>query len=301
MALGGRVARRRPKYELWIGLLVIIASIMTLWGYYWLTGLPLGERAYSVHVIMADAGGLGKGDRIHMVGVEVGAVSLVEIEGPERVLVRLRLHRGLELPRDSRAVLQSVGVFGDVIVQLRPGSSTELAVDGDTIGLGTMTSLFDLAGDLGDQAEQALRRINVLLADTTIDQVHGAVAGLPGTVRSLERLARNGGAEFEALSRSLRETADALRDAVGDANVEQLISDLEDTAAKLSETADAFQEAAESLKSITEKIDRGDGTLGLMVNDPGLYEDLRSAVQNVDALTQDIMQNPGRYIKISVF
>jgi phospholipid/cholesterol/gamma-HCH transport system substrate-binding protein len=120
-------------------------------------------------------------------------------------------------------------------------------------------------------------------------------------VRSLERLARNGGAEFEALSVSLRETADALRDAVGDANVEQLIADLEDTAAKLSETADSFKESAESLKSIAEKIDRGEGTLGLMVNDPGLYEDLRAAVQNLDKLTLDLMQNPGRYLKISVF
>jgi phospholipid/cholesterol/gamma-HCH transport system substrate-binding protein len=280
---------------------VIIASIVTLWGYFWLTGLPLGERAYNVHVVMPNAGGLGKGDRIHMVGVEVGAVSAVDLEGPSRVLVRLRLHRGLQLPRDSRAVLQSVGVFGDVIVELMPGSSPELAVEGDTIALGTASSLFDLAGDLGDQAGQVLGQINQLLADTTIDQVHGAVAGLPGTVRSLERLARNGGAEFEALSVSLRETADALRDAVGDANVEQLIADLEDTAAKLSETADSFKESAESLKSIAEKIDRGEGTLGLMVNDPGLYEDLRAAVQNLDKLTLDLMQNPGRYLKISVF
>ncbi len=295
------MARRRPKYELWIGLLVIIASIVTLWGYFWLTGLPLGQRVYSVHVVMPNAGGLGKGGRIQMVGVEVGAVSSVQLVGSQRVVVRLRLHRSLELPRDSRAVLRSVGVFGDVIVELLPGSSSDLAVEGDTIALGTASSLFDLAGDLGDQAGQVLAQINQLLADTTIDQVHGAVAGLPGTVRSLERLARNGGAEFEALSVSLRETADALRDAVGDANVEQLIADLEDTAAKLSETADSFKESAESFASIAEKIDRGEGTLGLMVNDPGLYEDLRAAVQNLDALTLDLMQNPGRYLKISVF
>ncbi|HSG82857.1 MAG TPA: MlaD family protein, partial [Gemmatimonadota bacterium] len=261
----------------------------------------LGERTFSVVVVMPDAGGLGKGDRIHMVGVEVGAVSSVELEGPNRVTARLRLHRGLQLPRDSRAILQTVGVFGDVIVTLQPGESREFAVNGDTISLGTSSSLFDLAGDLGDQAEQVLQQVNQLLADSTIDQVHGAVAGLPGTVRSLERLAREGGSEFEALSVSLRETAETLRQAVGNANVEQLIADLEDTAAKLSETADSFKESAESLASIADKIDRGEGTLGLMVNDRGLYDDLRSAVQNVDALTQDLMQNPGRYIKISVF
>lgn len=295
------MARRRRKYELWIGLLVIVASALLIWGYFWLTGQPLGERGYHVVVTMPNAGGLDRGDRVTMSGVEVGVVRSIELAGPSRVVARLWVQHDVELPRDSRALLQSVGVFGDVIVSLQPGTASDLAEEGDTLALGSAASLLDLAGDLGDQAQQVLRQVNQLLADSTIDDVHGTVASLPGTVRSLERLTREGGAEFEALSRSLRETAETLRGAVGDANIEGLIADLESTAAKLSETADSFQASAESLASIAAKIDRGEGTLGLLVNDPGLYEDLRAATQNVSSLTEDIRLNPGRYIKISVF
>ncbi|KPK65807.1 MAG: hypothetical protein AMS21_03795, partial [Gemmatimonas sp. SG8_38_2] len=76
---------------------------------------------------------------------------------------------------------------------------------------------------------------------------------------------------------------------------------LEEIAGKLSETADVLQATAESGSSVMEKIDAGEGTLGLLVNDPGLYEDLRSATQSLNSLTQDIMQNPGRYMKLSIF
>ncbi|NIR42819.1 MAG: MCE family protein [Gemmatimonadetes bacterium] len=295
------MARRRRKYELWIGLLVLVASALLIWGYFWLTGQPLGERGYTVVVEMPNAGGLEKGDIVSMSGVDVGVVRSVQLAGPNHVVARLWLQRDVELPRDSRAVLQSAGVFGDVLVSLRPGSASELAADGDTLAFATAPSLLDVAGDLGDQAEQALRQVNALLADSTVEDVHGAVAALPGTIRGLERLAREGGSEFEELSRSLRETAETLRGAVGNANVEKLIADLEDTAAKLSETADSFLDSAESLASIAAKIDSGEGTLGLLVNDPGLYEDLRAATRNVSSLTEDIRLNPGRYIKISVF
>lgn len=287
--------------ELWLGLLVLVSAAVLTWGYYWLTGQPLGERGYTVVTVMSDAGGLNRGARVHMSGVEVGVVRSVELVSTDRIIVRLWLQRGVEVPRDSRVMLESVGVFGDKILVLQAGRSGTLAVDGDTLAVGTASSLMDLAGDLGDQADQVLRRVNMLLSDSTIDQVHGAVSSLPGTIRGLEKLAREGGSEFEALSRSLRETAESLRRAVDGAELDALISDLEATASKLSETADSFKESAESLASIAGKIDRGEGTLGLMVNDPGLYEDLQSAVRSIDSLTQDIMLNPGRYIKVSVF
>ncbi len=79
------------------------------------------------------------------------------------------------------------------------------------------------------------------------------------------------------------------------------MADLRTTAATLSETADVMLETAESLASVTDKIDRGQGTLGLLVNDPGLYEDLRSATRSLGSLTQDIQQNPGRYLKLAIF
>ncbi|NIN73561.1 MAG: MCE family protein [Gemmatimonadetes bacterium] len=297
------MARRskRQKTEIWIGLLAIVCSIILGWGYFWLTGQPLGERGYTVTAILEDAGGLERGDRVHMSGVEVGVVRSVRLEAADRIVVQLWLHRDLRIPQDSRALLQAVGVFGDVIVALEPGSSETTASSGDTLVFGRAPSLMDLAGDLGEQAEALLIKVDRLLADSTIDQVHGGVAALPGTVRGLERLVSESSDEFAALGQSLRATADELQGTLEGAEIEELVADMRELATTASETAASLRQSAESLRSIADKIDRGEGTLGLLVNDPGLYEDLRAAAQNAALLARDIRENPARYLKVSVF
>ncbi len=295
------MARRKQKLELWLGLLVIVSAVVVMWGYFWLTGQPLGERGYTVYVTLPNAEGVERGDRVKLSGVEVGVVRSVDLVASDRVLVRLWLHRDLQLPADSRALLQSVGVFGDVIVVLRPGSTTDLATDGDTLAVGRSSSLMDLAGDLGDRADAVLQQIQRLLADTAIDNVHGSLSSLQSAVRQMERLLRENGDDFAELSRSLRLTAETLRDKISGVEVEQTAADLEATAASMAETSEILRRSAESLESIAAKIDAGEGTLGLLVNEPGLYEDLQAATKNISALAEDIRLNPGRYIKVSVF
>lgn len=293
--------RRRQRAEIWLGLLVIVAAVLLTWGYFWLTGQPLGERGYDVVVVLRDAEGLERGDRVQLAGVEVGSVRTVRLITAEQVAVTLFIQRDVRLPRDTRALLQSVGVFGDQVIQLQPGTSATLAANGDTLATGTSTGLIELASAIGDEARTLLVQLERLLADTTIDQLHGSVAALPGTMRGLERLVRENGDEFAAMSRNLRQTAETLNQAMSGADVDEAVADLRATAATLSETADVMLETAESLASVTDKIDRGQGTLGLLVNDPGLYEDLRSTTRSLGSLSQDIQQNPGRYLKLAIF
>ena len=293
--------RRSKKLELWIGLLAIVATVVTFWGYYWLTGQPLGERGYHVYAELPNASGLSRGSQVQMSGVEVGVVRDVELIGPGRVVVRVWIQRSLQIPSDSEILVQSVGVFGDKIVLLEPGSAAEPAADGDTLGVAVSSGLMDLAGELGTKAETLLGQLDKLMADSTIDQVHGTVAALPGTVRGVERLVRENSGEFAALSRSLRETAESLNSRLTSDELDQALADIEATAARLAEVSEDFKDVADRLASIAEKIDTGEGTLGLMVNDSALYYDLRDATRSLTSLTQDIRQNPGRYIKLSVF
>jgi phospholipid/cholesterol/gamma-HCH transport system substrate-binding protein len=296
------VARsRRKKLELWIGLLVIISAVLLTWGYFWLTGQPLGERHYAVYVVLPNAQGLERGDRIHLSGVEVGVVRSVNLVAAERIVVSLLIQRNVQIPKDSRVLLQSIGVFGDQLVVVDPGVSPTFAASGDTLALGTTTGLMDLAGEIGDQANDLLAKLDRLMADSTIDQVHGTVAALPGTVREMESLIRDNSDNLAALSRSLRQTAETLNSTLEGADVDKMVADIEAAAASFSETAEVLNETAESIASIAEKVDSGEGTLGLLVNDPGLYDDLRSATQSLNSLTQDLMQNPGRYLKLSIF
>lgn len=293
--------RSRQRFEIWLGLLAIVSAVVLFWGYFWLTGQPLGERGYHVMVVLPDAEGLTKGSRVQMAGVEVGVVRSVQLVESKRVVIRLWVQRSVQFPSDSRALLQSVGVFGDQIVMLMPGSSTRLAADGDTLDASVASGLTDMAAELGEDAEALLGQLERLLADSTIDQVHGTVAALPGTVRGVERLVRENSDEFAAMSRSLRQTAETLNNTLESAEVDSTLADIRASAANMSETSKTLRDLADRLASIAEKIDNGEGTVGLMVNDSGLYYDLRDATQSLASLTEDIRLNPGRYLKLAIF
>lgn len=293
--------RRSKKLELWIGLFVIVSAVVLTWGYYWLTGQPLGERGYTVYAVLDHSGGLERGDRVNLSGVEVGVVRSVHLQTAERIVLSLWLRRDLELPVDSKVLVESAGFFGDVLVILRPGTSQTLAADGDTLAAGVATGLIDVASDLGTRADAVLVQVQSLLADTAIADVHGSLASLRRALAELEQLLRENGGEFAALSRSLRQTSEELQGKLEGIELQQTMADIEATAARMSETAVTLQESAESISSVLAKIDSGEGTVGLLVNDPGLYQDLRSAAQSLSSLTADIQQNPGRYLKLSIF
>lgn len=292
---------RGRRAEIWLGLLVIVSAVLLTWGYFWLTGQPLGKRGYSAVVVLPDAGGLSDGDLVMLSGVEVGHVRHVELLGPGTVAVTLFVERGVRVPRDSRAVLQGVGLLGDKVIELRAGEADVALADGDTLEVGQTTSLLDLASGLGREAESVLGQLDKLLADTTIERTHGSMAALESALRELERLIRTNSDEFAAMSRSLRNTAQSLEGAMQGVEIDSTLAQIEATATRLSETAESLQGSAESLSSVISKIDQGQGTLGLLVNDPGLYEDLRSAARSAASLTQDIQQNPGRYLKLAIF
>ena len=284
-----------------MGLLVIVTAALLTWGYFWLTGQPLGQRGYSAVVVLPDVEGLTEGDQVQLSGVTVGHVSDVKLLSPGRVAVTLFLQRGVLIPRDSRAVLQSVGVLGDKVIELRAGSSEVTLDEGDTLGVGSASSLFTLAGDLGKEAESVLVQLDKLLADTAIEHAHGSLAALEGALREMERLIHANSGELTAMSESLRGTARSLETAVGGGTLDSTLVRIEATASRLSRAAETLERSAESVSSVVAKIDSGEGTLGRLVNDPSLYEDLRAAAHNTASLVQDMQQNPGRYLKFAIF
>lgn len=295
------MARKKRHLELWLGFLIIIGSVITLIGYFWLTGQPLGERGYHIYMALPDGYGLERGDRVHVSGVEAGVVRSVQLEELDKVVIRLWVARSIQLPDDSRAVLQSVGVFGDQFVLLEPGSSTTMLEDGDTIAAAPAGSLTDVIGDLGHDAEVLMGKLDRLLADPAIDDFHGLLSGLRSAAGEIERLARTNSADLQQLSASLARTASKLEETLEGVDPEKTMGDVERAVATIADAAESMRRTSESLASVAEKIDKGEGTLGRLVNDPSLYDELQKTAESLGSLTRDIQQNPGRYLKLAVF
>src|SRR5690606_11127995 len=72
-------------------------------------------------------------------------------------------------------------------------------------------------------------------------------------------------------------------------------------AMEIKSTVDNANQAMADVQAVTDKINRGEGSLGLLVNDDQLYNNLNSASAELDELIRDLKTNPGKYLKLSIF
>jgi phospholipid/cholesterol/gamma-HCH transport system substrate-binding protein len=279
-----------------IGLLMLVAGGLFVWGLYFLMGNPIWRGTTDVVLMLEDAAGLKRNDRVQVNGVQVGAVREVRLESPSRVRVDLRLDEGIQLPADTRARLKA-DVFGTTTVELVPGSDATMLAEGDTIRGLAVRALPDLVATLGGQAESILTSADRLLAPEVVADLRTFAAAMPAGAQEMLTLLR----EMRAAAESLRRTAKQVEDAEAGAALAASLEELQRSAKAFTSAANAMEQSFTRLASIMTKIDSGDGTLARLVNDPGLYAELEGALREVRLLATDVRENPKRYVTIDVF
>jgi phospholipid/cholesterol/gamma-HCH transport system substrate-binding protein len=295
--------RRREGSEIVTGLLVLVAASLAVVGYYWLTGESFTRRGYPLVVRLRDAGGLQRGDRLRLAGVDVGRVRGVHLSS-SAVLADVQVDPDLRLARDSRADLRPAGAFGGRYLELTPGRSAEALEPGDTLAAASVPSLTETFTVLGDRATEVLARASDVLAPSrvaTLDQ------GLRSLTRTLDNAA--------AVSASVRSTALEIHRGLGDGRLEETTAGLATSSHNLADASAELRSAAGTLSSILTKVDRGEGSLGRAVNDPTLYNALQGATIRFDSVTRDakvvvrdagelvrdVRAHPRRYVRVTLF
>lgn len=302
--------RSEHRAELQVGALVLASLVALAVGLVWITGVDLGGERIRFHVMAPEAAQVSGGSRVFLHGVDVGSVNRVELSEDGAVL-DLEVQGNVSLPADSRAVIKPSGFLGSQMVELLPGGAEERLHPGDTIAGGTGADLQSVATRLGSQAETVLERTGRLLSDTTVSSLRSGADDLAGTMAELHALVEGERESLAALIENLRRTSDGLAAATDSPHLQRTVARLDSLTARLGRSSDQLGEASESLRSILEKTDRGEGTLGKLVNDDRLYERATAAAENLQAateeitlLTQDLRQNPKKYLgnlKVSIF
>jgi phospholipid/cholesterol/gamma-HCH transport system substrate-binding protein len=287
---------KRNRNLITVGALTILATVLFFVGLYWLMGTPVLRGGIDVIVSLADGGGLKRSDRVHLQGVEVGSVRAVHLVPQGGVIAELRLNGGLALPADSRATVEG-DVFGAHTVDLIPGRSLVAVQDGDTIRGDASPQLTDLAASLSARAEAVLLGADSLLSRDALRDIHATVAVLPGSAEQL----RAAFGELRAAAASLRRSTEGLEQAEAGPSMARAIGEVERSARSLSAAANNMDSSMVSFSSVMGKIDRGTGSLGLLVNDSSLFREFNEALREFRALATDIRQRPNRYIDLRIF
>ena len=295
---------RRTEIE--VGVTVLVALAVLIWGVTWLKEFSIQRKVRVWYVSFPQSGGLGPADEVQVNGIRKGEVRSMRLVG-DHVVVDLALSSEIQLTHHSRVSIRNVGLMGEKVIAVDLKQSGEPYSPRDTIpgiyeqGLSEVSaSLGDAMGAITELADQ-LRSVTEVLSKSgdlaaTLKNFRQTSEDLKLAVAENRTLLKSTVENFSAASQTTKRlTADR------EADLKHALEDFASAADKMDRLAGRLDSLRAALQSVTGKLDSGTGTLGKLVNDDKLYQDVSAATANIKALIEDIKANPKKYFKVEIF
>ncbi len=286
--------------EVKIGMAGIVALCVLIYGINYLKGIHLFKPTSYFYVQFQDINGLTKSSPVFADGFRVGIVRALHYDytRPGNVLAEIEVEPDLRIPKGSTAELVAEMLGGVKMTLLLANNPRERYQVGDTIPGRLNSGMMDQAAKMLPQLEKMMPKLdsiltslNTLLADpaltATLHNVEDLTASMAGTSRQLQSLMKNDIPQLTAKLNHIGENVEAMTD-----NLKQI-----DYAAAM-QKVDA---TLANVRSLTDKLNQPDNTVGLLLNDPALYQNLNATTANAAALLEDLKAHPKRYVHFSLF
>jgi len=299
--LRNALPRNKRRVEFQVGAFVLVGIAAALFALFLLTDPSTFRGRYRITTDVEDAGGIRRGDPVQMRGVNIGRVMGFNMDS-RGVRITLEIEGEWRISPDSKTRLVSGGILGGRTVEIVEGSSPDRIRGGGHILGENVGGFLGLPEELGQDAQAVLGRIKDLLAEPTLEAIQGSAQELQTLLAQLSRLAEDQGREIGELTASLNRSAAGLEDAAGSgADLARAVSRADSVLVTVNRTSEVVFRASEALQTILQRLEAGEGTLGQLSTNPILYETLTEALESFQLLTDDIRENPGRYVRIEIF
>lgn len=286
------------RKEVIIGISVLFSLLVLFFGIDFLKGINVFKAANYYYASYTNVSGLAVSAPVTVNGFKIGLVRNIsyEYDNPGHVLVELSLDKELKLPEGTVAQLTS-DMLGTASIQLQMGTSPNYHQIGDKILGETPAGLMDnVSKEILPSVANIVPKVDSLL--TTVNEL----AGDPSLERSIQNLETITG-NLATLTSSLSPVMHNVKD-ISD-NLTEITNSLDTLTSQLNKmpldsTMGNIYVATENIKTLTEKINNSNSSLGLLLNDTKLYDNLTGATGSLDSLLIDIKKNPKRYISIKL-
>ena len=301
------VPEQAGKRQVRIGIFVLGGLIATIYLLFLLTDPAFFRGRYQITTTVDNVMGLRKGDPVQMRGVTIGSVHDFEMvrEG-ENVVITLEVEGQWLIPEGSRTQLVSPGLMAPRTVEVLVGPGPGTIGRGGSLPGTAVRGLLDDTESLGEKGQVALDAIALLLSERNLEAIGGSAQGFNTLLGELSDLVESESENVTELIQSFNRAADGLADMTSDGaelgeDLQSAMAQADTLMGRLRATSESLGSAGASLETILARIADGEGTLGqLSVNDT-LYTSIAQAVESVRLLMDDLRENPGRYINMSIF
>jgi phospholipid/cholesterol/gamma-HCH transport system substrate-binding protein len=295
--------------ETLVGALAAVAITVLILGFNFLKGEEVFSTTSNYYVRYPDAAGLQNSASVLHQGVKVGSVRKVTLaKDGQGVMVQFYINNKVKVLEGTVAKLISTDFFGTKALAIVVGNGQQVIAEDDTLTGLIEPSLLETLGTeidpLRKKTESLLTHIDTLVAAIETDKVRTIMANLEKSSSSLNQLVSEQDsrlnkmlADAQAITSNLRKNNELINAAL--ANVHAISDSL--AKSQLTTTINNARLALEKTDLLLTKINKGEGSMGLLVNDTSLYYNLSQSAVNLDRLLIDLKENPKRYVHFSIF
>ena len=301
-----------------VGILAAFAIAIFIIGYNFLKGNDIFSSENEFYAKYDKVEGLAISKPVLVNGYQIGRVSDLTLLENGQILAQFKIDPKYAIPKNTIARLESTDLLGSKAVVFDSGSSMTYAMDGDTLNANVQQNILEQVEPVQKKAQMLISRmdsiltsVNQILNPTFQENINRSFNSIARTLETLESTSKtvdgmvgvqskridNILANAESISANLKNNNQQITNIITNFNTmsDQLAK------ANFKQTLDNADKAVADLQAVMNKVNSGKGSVGLLLNDEKLYNNLNNAAQNLDKLMLDLKANPKRYVSFSVF
>lgn len=294
------------KAEIQVGLTVLVALAILIFGVAWLKEYTTQRDTRIYRVSFPQGGGLSPSDEVHVNGMRKGEVKDMRLVG-DHVEVDLSLAREIPLTTESRVAIRNVGIMGERLI------AVELSTKGreyrtDEIVPGVYEpGLGEMMGSIGgtvDAVSSLSSQLNKIAESLTDDgQLAKTINNFNSTSEELRLAVSENRATLKATMSNFAAASNTAKSLTTgrEAELRKTLDHFSNAAERLDHLSGRLDSLSRVLNRMSARVEGGQGTLGKLVQDDKLYNELNASVQSLKTLIEEIKKNPRKYLKMSVF
>lgn len=294
--------------EIKVGILAVVCIFLLFFGFNYLKGVNIFSSIHSFHGVYTNIHGLELQAPVYIRGYKVGQVDNIDYDftRDSSFTVDISIKRNINLPEGTRMALVSDGIMGGMAIELiLPITGDAPQEDITYIPTGTTIPTTVVPGLLDGLQESVIQPLSNTLAslDTLVGQLQAQLDN-----NHIESILANADLAVADLQTSSKQLKNVMNNQVPSvitkldttmSDLQQVVADVKD--ANLKATVARVDTAIDNVNYLIADLRSPNGTVGMLLNDKGLYNHIDSAVVSVDSLLVDLKANPKRYVHFSLF
>ena len=300
----------RLSKEIKAAIFVLTTILLFIFGFNFLKGSSLLDRQKTIYAVYDEVDGLLVGANVMINGLSIGNVTELDfLPGSTKILVTLKVRDKLNFSSKSTASIYETGVLGGLAISIEPIFERESIVKtGDTLNSSVRPGLTEL---INRQIEPLSRQLQSTI--TSVDSIFTGASNVLNrqTQEEIKESINVLTSAIKAINNSsiiIEETLTAKSSQINNTidNFEKISSNLSEVSDELnsfglSNLLSNLEVSVDGISSIVDKIDSDKSTIGKLINEDEVYNNLNSSIESLNSLISDIKANPKKYVHFSVF